>query len=193
MSKSTNGAMHLLANSSLEGLTQKQRMFVIHYAASSNAVRAAEQAGYGGSYGTLRSIASENLTKPNIREAVNSLLADSVMSETEALARLSDEARSDIGDFFDADESGYIRLNLHEAKAKGLSHLLKRVKTKNATTTDKEGNETHRQEIEFEMYDAQAAKDKILRALGMYGAPGSVNVNIQNNQNVNPDDYFKDM
>ena len=164
-----DAALVLLEHSALEGLTQKQRLFVINYAASSNGVRSAEQAGYKGNYRTLRSVASENLAKPDIRAAVNALLVDTVMSAVEALARLSDEARADIGEFFTTDADGNVILDLHKAKQKGLSHLLKRVKTTKIMRTDKDGNKTERHTTEFEMYDSQSAKDKILRAHGAYG------------------------
>ena len=51
-------------------LTDKQKAFVNHYLICLNATEAAKRAGYKGSYDTLRSIGSENLTKPNIREVL---------------------------------------------------------------------------------------------------------------------------
>lgn len=49
------------------GLTDKQELFCIHYVANNgNATQAAQEAGYTENYNVLRSIASENLTKPNI-------------------------------------------------------------------------------------------------------------------------------
>lgn len=47
-------------------LTPKQQRFADEYLVSANGVDAVRKAGYTGSDATLRSIASENLTKPNI-------------------------------------------------------------------------------------------------------------------------------
>ena len=58
-------------------LTGKQRLFVKWYVSKEvnmNATEAARRAGYGGDDATLRSIASENLTKPNIAQAVDAEL-----------------------------------------------------------------------------------------------------------------------
>jgi phage terminase small subunit len=51
-------------------LTTKQQRFVDAY--DGNATQAARIAGYSGSEGTLRAIAAENLTKPNIISAIKS-------------------------------------------------------------------------------------------------------------------------
>ncbi len=54
-------------------LTEKQRRFVEAYMgeAKGNATEAARLAGYKGDYDTLRSVGSENLTKPAIRDAID--------------------------------------------------------------------------------------------------------------------------
>jgi phage terminase small subunit len=49
-------------------LTIKQARFVEFY--DGNGYKAAKAAGYKGNYGTLRAIASENLTKPNVKAAI---------------------------------------------------------------------------------------------------------------------------
>ncbi len=168
---STSGvedALALLQHPAIEGLTQKQALFAIHYAASSNGTRSAEKAGYSGNDNQLAVIAHGNIRKPKIRAAIDVLLTDIVMSTAEALARLSDEARGDIGEFFTTDEKGNVMLDLHKAKQSGLSHLLKKVQTTKTMRTDKDGNKTERYTTTFEMYDGQAAKDKILRAHGAY-------------------------
>lgn len=52
----------------VNGLSEMQKRFVYHYVARPNGTRAAISAGY--SPRSARAIASENLTKPNIIEAV---------------------------------------------------------------------------------------------------------------------------
>ena len=56
-------------------LTGKQRLFVEAYVgqARGNATEAARTAGYAGSEGTLAQVGYENLRKPEIRDAVDSL------------------------------------------------------------------------------------------------------------------------
>ena len=49
-------------------LTPKQRLFVQYYCG--NATDAARKAGYKGNEGTIRSVAAENLAKPNIQAAI---------------------------------------------------------------------------------------------------------------------------
>jgi len=58
-------------------LTAKQRAFISWYIASGvnmNGVEAARKAGYKGNYNTLKQIASENLSKPYIKEALDNKL-----------------------------------------------------------------------------------------------------------------------
>jgi len=63
-----------VAGAEQAGLTEKQRRFVEAYmgAAAGNATEAARLAGYEGDDSTIRAIASQNLTKLNIREAIES-------------------------------------------------------------------------------------------------------------------------
>lgn len=57
-----------MASDSSQKLNSRQRKFVEVY--DGNGTEAARLAGYSGDDATLRSIASENLTKPNIAEAI---------------------------------------------------------------------------------------------------------------------------
>lgn len=85
--------------SAYEGLTWKQRAFVNAYLANGfNATRAAIKAGY--SQDSARAIGSENLTKPDIKAAVSERMDEAAMSANEALMRIAEIARSDIGDIF---------------------------------------------------------------------------------------------
>jgi phage terminase small subunit len=86
-----------------DGLTLKQRRFIIAYlgVSNGNATDAARRAGYETDYDTLRSIGSENLTKPNIARVIARMLDEEAMPAREVLARLSRHARSSIADLFD--------------------------------------------------------------------------------------------
>lgn len=72
-------------------LTIKQAAFVESYLQCFNATQAAIEAGY--SEKTARSIGSENLTKPDIWEAIETELKASAMTSEEVLMRLAELAR----------------------------------------------------------------------------------------------------
>lgn len=57
-------------------LTTKQEKFVQATIIGLNGLAAAKEAGYEGNDATLRAIASENLTKPNINEAISEFRAE---------------------------------------------------------------------------------------------------------------------
>lgn len=81
----------------MRDLTDKQELFCQFYVgeAAFNATRAAELAEYSGSYATLRSIGSQNLTKPHVRARIQSLMDDLIMSSQEVAARLGAMARGE--------------------------------------------------------------------------------------------------
>lgn len=132
-------------------LTDKQRLFVQHYVACLNATEAAHRAGYGGSRATLAVTGHETLRNPNVRAAVDALLAEHAMPKPEILARLTDQARASLDGFFVASGRG-VRLDLKAAQEAGLLHLVKKY------SKSPEGTVT------IELYDAQAA----LIQLGKY-------------------------
>ena len=79
-------------------LTRKQQKFIDAYFANGlNATRAAIKAGY--SEHSARSIASENLAKPDIKAEIERRLAEQAMGEKEVLARLAQHARGDMREF----------------------------------------------------------------------------------------------
>lgn len=135
------------------GLTLKQQLFVDAYLgeANGNATEAARIAGYA----SPRIQGSENLTKPDIRAAIDSRLAQSAMSSAEVLARLSEHASGSIGDVITLTEDGGYKLDLLKAKASGKIKLIKKL------SPTKDG-------IGIEMYDAQAALDKLGRHHGIF-------------------------
>lgn len=137
-------------------LTAKQKAFIAFYIESWNATEAARLAGYKGNYATLRSIASENLTKPNIQAEINKRFQKMAMGSDEALARLAMQARG-----IDMEKVGKV---FREAKTfddvfqkayeTGASFYIKSIKQ------SKSG-------LNIEFYDAQAALFKVLQVLGL--------------------------
>lgn len=86
-------------------LTLKQQLFVESYlgAAAGNATEAARMAGYKGSEGTLRTVAAENLTKPNIAALIADRATQAAMSADEVIAELAAIAKSPWKEFLEFD------------------------------------------------------------------------------------------
>lgn len=88
-------------------LTAKQQRFVEEYLIDLNATQAAIRAGY--SADTAKSIGSENLTKPDVQEAIAQAQSErSERTKIDAdwlLKRLADEADADVADLYADDGS----------------------------------------------------------------------------------------
>jgi phage terminase small subunit len=79
-------------------LTEKQKRFADYYIETGNATESAVKAGY--SRKTAKEIASENLTKPNIKEYIDSRLKEMdnkrIMSAEEVMQLLTSIARNEV-------------------------------------------------------------------------------------------------
>lgn len=142
-------------------LTLKQWRFVVCWIANGgNGRDAAEEAGYQGDDHTLRSIASENLKKPAIREAVEDLTRSAALPAEQVLQLLSEQATATLEDFVDTRpkqlQGERIKLDLGKAHARGKLHLLKGLKY------DKNGHP------EVLLHDAQAAAVQLGRYHGLF-------------------------
>lgn len=141
-------------------LTKKQKLFVEEYLIDLNAAQAAIRAGY--SPDTAKEIGCENLTKPNIRNAIDKALAersrrtginqDRVLMELAKIALLNP---ANVVDFNNA-------TILEDAIPEDLAAVAS-VKVKRFPTKEGEGIE---REIKF--YDKNKALDAIGRHLGMF-------------------------
>lgn len=138
-------------------LTDKQAAFVEQYLQTFNATEAARRAGY--SVDSARAIGWENLTKPYIREVIDTRLAEMGMGANEVLARLAEHARGSLDDFLDKDGE----LNLVAARESGKMHLVREWK-RTTTTTTSDKSQTVAQHTEIKLHDPQAA----LVQLGRY-------------------------
>lgn len=141
-----------------DGLTIKQRLFLDHYIVCMNGTEAARLAGYDGDNATLAVVASQNLRNHNVARVLEDRLNRFTMSPGEILTRLTDIARGDIADVMNS--SGAI--DPTEARRRGKSHLIKKIKTKTVTTDKEDIHET-----EVELYDAQAALTTLLKFHGL--------------------------
>lgn len=134
-------------------LTAKQRVFVNAYIANGfNSTQAAISAGY--SEKTAYSIGSENLRKPEIKEAISALFNDHGMGASEVIARLTDHGRGDLGDVWD-ESTG--RVDWAKARANGKTALIKRIKTKTTRVTREDGTDVETFEDEIELHSVQTA------------------------------------
>jgi hypothetical protein len=105
-------------------LTFKQRLFIEAYIgeANGNATEAARIAGYR----WPEKVAHRLVGKSGIQARIGQRVASAAMPANEVLARLSDQASADIGEFLDIDASGGWRLNLRKPGRR--THLIKRIR-----------------------------------------------------------------
>lgn len=123
-------------------LTFRQRLFLEFYLgeAQGNATEAARRAGY-----SEPDVQGPRLLgNVGIQAAVDARLDEAALKTNEILARLSEQATSDLSDFVTITKEGEPRLDLKKARDRGKLHLVKKL------TPTKNG-------IAVELYDAQAA------------------------------------
>lgn len=165
------------------GLSRQQTIFVSEYLTCWNAAEAARRAGY--STRTAKAIGLNLLKHPVIAAAIAERIADRAMSADEALALLTEQARADIGIFFKVAErwtsaplgTQEIIDEKDELDAKGkLRHLylvryvaidVDKLVDPRYSRLVKKFSETTQRGIAFELHDAQAALEKIGKALGV--------------------------
>ena len=147
-------------------LSRKHEKFINEYLKCWNGTRAYMRVYPKAAYMSAAAGASEFLKNPKISAAITERMNEAHMSADEALEILSAQARGDIGQF--ADRLG--QLDLQAAKEAGISRLIKKFKQKTITKIGKgdtdEDTEIH--DVEIELYDAQAAAEKILRIHGKF-------------------------
>lgn len=131
-------------------LSAKQQLFVDTYLATFNATQSALTAGYSDK--TAYAQGARLLKNAEILEAIQARLDETAMSANEVLMRIAEHARGDIDDYLD-DNGGF---DLAKARRAAKTRLIKKFKTKTTVRTFGE-TEVETTEIEFELYDAQAA------------------------------------
>jgi hypothetical protein len=148
-------------------MTNRQRVFIEEYLRCWNASEAARLAGYRGRSNT---IGQRLLSNVDISAEIEQRLSDLHMGTDEALALLADHARGDMGDFMDVTQAGFSLQLLDDDGNRKNTRLIKKIKQKTTTFIAKKESDEDREihEIEIELYDAQAAIDKILRVAGKY-------------------------
>ena len=102
-------------------LTGKQRAWLDRFMVSLNATEAARGIYDTDDYSTLQTIGSENMSKPVIKAEIDRRLAARAMGADELLARVSEQARLDIGPYMREDGT----LDLQRMAQEGKSRLIK--------------------------------------------------------------------
>ena len=131
------------------GVRDRERLFVEEYLRGWNANEAARRAGYG----TPEKAAPRVLHRPSVQAAIRQRISEKAMSADEVLLRLAEMARGDMGDFLTDGGS----INIAKAREAGKLHLVKSF----TEAGDKSG-------ARIELYDAQAALEKVGKALGLF-------------------------
>jgi phage terminase small subunit len=135
-------------------LSAKHRAFIDEYLRCFNATDAYQVVYPKSSRDSARRDGSRLLTNADIAAEIQRRVDELAMSPNEVLVRLAEHARADYKDFLGVASNGDIALDM--AKAKGKTHLIKRVTQRRTvrTTKDTEIDETV---LTLELHDAQAA------------------------------------
>ena len=112
----------------------------------------------------MRSIGSENLTKPNIAAMIELRLENSAITADETLQGLSDMATSDISDFVRV-SAGLPIVDFGKAEKAGKLHLIKKL-------TMSDGK------ISFELYSKQRALETMARHHGLLNTKIEIDINL---------------
>lgn len=146
-------------------LTARQEVFIVEYLKCRNATEAARRAGY--SQKTARQMGSENLSKPDILAEIKRRTEENAMGLDEALSRLADMGRADMGLWLTDD--GYI--DIAAMKRAGATHMIRKVKRKERSGVSESGTAWHEVDTEVELHDAKDA-NKFIAELHTRGPSG---------------------
>lgn len=150
----------------LKPLNKAQQVFVTEYLKCFNATEAYSRAYPKAKRDSARALAANLIANISVKAEIEARLAEHHMSADEAMKRLADMARGDVTEFI----TPMGAFDIEAVKAAGKGHLIKKIKQRTVTKigkTDKdEDTEVH--DTEIELYDSQAAIDKILKVHGKY-------------------------
>ena len=151
--------------------TKKQQRFVEEYCVDFNATQAAIRAGY--SEKTAYSIGHENLTKPEIKEAIENRLDELSMSAAEATKRMSDMGRGSMRPFLKVTDDNDVIIDLASDEAWEYLHLIREVKQEETVLSDEDGEMILKRRMKVKLHDAKDALKQIMKAHGAFGAKGT--------------------
>ncbi len=153
-------------------LTLRELAFVDAYVgpAEGNASKAAELAGYRSrSRAALRVMGCVILKRPDVRKAIADALYARGAHPRRVLGTLMRQMEGDIMDIATIDpQTKLVSIDLARAAWLKKTRIIKRLRVRTETTTDaNSGATTTAQTVDVELYDAQAAAEKLARILGM--------------------------
>lgn len=147
-------------------LSAKQEKFIEEYIKCRNAAEAARRAGY--SVRTARSIGAENLTKPDILKEIEERTKANAMGINEALSRLAEFARADLGQWLSDDGA----VDIAQMKRDGATHIIRKVKRTERSGVSASGAKWREVTGEVELYNAKDA-NKFIAELHKAGPKGT--------------------
>lgn len=157
-------------------LTAKEFAFCYYFLQHLNRSKAVVDAGYCTKGKKARVVAYELLKRDRIRKYLSiQLKAGLIMEKASAIADAI--LTSDLGKIYVNSGNSFDIKEIYNA---GLSHLIRRYKTKKITRTDKDGNITETIEIEIEREDKLRAAEVLSKLQGWF------NKNVNNNLNAVP-------
>lgn len=145
-------------------LTIKRQAWVEEYLKCWNATEAARRTGFA----NPNTQGPRLLLDVSINQRIHERIREIAMSSEEVVVRLAAIARSDMGDFLDITDTRFL-VDLNKAKELGLTHLIKKVKSRTVKSRSRDGAETEVIDVEAELYDKQAALVTLGRHLGLFG------------------------
>lgn len=131
---------------------------------------AARMAGYKGTPAVLSAAGSRLLRDPKVGQMIKARAEDAGVYPVEVLALLARHMRGDMTQF--VTESGEVELDLQRARNGRRLGLLRKFKQKKRQYTEgtgKAARDVTELQVEVELYDAQAAADKLCKVMGLYG------------------------
>jgi phage terminase small subunit len=153
----------------MKGLTAKQERFVEEYLVDLNATQAAIRAGY--SKRTARSVGSENLTKPDIAEAIaearRRVAGKLEVTKERIVSEYARLAFSDIRDLFTWDEERACYVPSQDLTADQAA-AVSAIEAETVHFTDDDGNTTTKIKLKLKTYDKKGALDSLAKHLGMF-------------------------
>ena len=147
-------------------LTKANQVFISEYLKCFNGTEAYSRAYPSAKRDSARACAADLLANPIINGEIEARLEEVHMSADEALKHMADIARGDIGDFL----NGYGGIDLDEARKRGLTKLIKKIKQRTVTKIGKgdKDEDTEVNETEIELYPADVALERVLKITGKF-------------------------
>lgn len=147
-------------------ITAQQERFIEEYIKCRKGAEAARRAGYSAK--TARAQASRLLTNVNVLKEIDERTKASAMGIDEALSRLADFGRADLGQWLSDDGA----VDIAQMKRDGATHFIRKVKRTERSGVSATGAEWREITGEVELYDAKDA-NKFIAQLHKAGPTGS--------------------